>query len=378
MTTVAAPTPPGRLGEASDAVALLDYQRDLATWLTQRRGELDQLDAAAQAGTRGDAGSDVVLAMTMWESVRAKSEELRTLWDSGRADVMARERMSRVIWGRLDGAAVPGDPAAATNTVSLAEATTLVDALIRQLRTRLAFDPDQADVVARLRTVRASLVRSQDLATDDGAAGHLAQLSSQWERLRAEAQRGGDVTGPLAELEVATSRAERDAIVSASRRHEAERDGVRATALVAQLEQREDGLRELVERCRREIAAPPRLAVPDVSRLGAVPTDPEALAGYLTRLEAVARAMDTVEDSYTAPLRTRASLRFRLQQATARAEGNGRAGSATVQAALEEASAAVAGEPCELPLAVDLVAVVEFVCQPLPHTMRATTPGGAS
>lgn len=388
-----APTPPGRLGEAISAVALLDYQAGLDSWLNDRRAELDRLDAAALAAVRSggpqprtapgarDITGDVVLAMTMWESVRTKAEELRTLWDSGRADAVARERMSRVIWGRLDGAPVPGDPASATSTVSLAEATTLVDALIRQLRMRLAFDPDQADVVARLRAVRASLVRAGDLVADahrtadtrdDVVAAEVARLSSSLDRVSADAQRGADVAGPLAELEARTARAERDAIVAVARRHEAERDAARATSLAAQLASRGEVLAELVARCRREIAAPPRLAVPDVSRLGSVPGEPDALAAYLTRLEAVARAMDAVEDAYTAPLRTRASLRFRLQQARTRAAANGRGDSPTVQAALAEASSAVGQEPCDLPLAVDLVAILDHVSQPLPHT------GGAS
>lgn len=385
MTAPVAPTPPGRLGEAIPAVALLDYQAELDRWLADRRTELNRLDQAAQAaaatesGTSGGAGSfvgDVVLAMTMWESVRSKAEELRTLWDSGRADAMARERMSRVIWGRLDGAAVPGDPTAATSTVSLAEATTLTDALIRQLRTRLAFDADQADVLARLRAVRAALVRAADLVADadrtpdprdDAAASEVARLSHTLERLSAQATRGADITGPLRELEAGAIRAERDAIVAVSRRHETERDQARATSLAARLAQRQESLQELVARCRTEIAAPPLLAVPDVSRLGPVPADPEALAAYLTRLETVARAMDAVEDAHATPLRTRAALRYRLGQITATAQRTGRSTSAVVEAARSEATEAVTTTPCRLPLAVDLVDQYDRLSQPLPH-----------
>ncbi|WP_234417849.1 MULTISPECIES: hypothetical protein [Miniimonas] len=366
---VPAPVPPGRLGESIGQQALLDYQVALHRWLEDRRTELDRLDRAAQAARDAQAVTgDVVLAMSMWESVRSRAEELRTLWDSGRADALARERMSRVIWGRLDGAPVPGDPTAATSTVSLAEATTLADALVRQLRTRLAFDPDQADVTARLRAVRASLVRSGDLVRDgEPEAEAVARVRGAWERVTADSTRGADVTGPLGELEVASARVERDAIVAAARRHEAQRDHARATSLAQQLEAREAGLAELVERCRREIATPPRLAVPDVSRLGDVPTEAEALAAYLTRLEAVARAMDTVEDAYTTPLRTRASLRFRLARLTERAAGNGRDASPTVRAALAEASDAVAASPCDVTLAEDLVDLADVVTAPLKH-----------
>lgn len=384
---VPAPIPPGRLGESIPANALLDYQAGLDRWLQDRRAELDRLDAAAvrAAGAtpdpRGSAAitNDVVLAMSMWEAVRAKAEELRALWDSGRADAMARERMSRVIWGRLDGAQVPGDPTAATSQVSLAEATTLADALIRQLRTRLSFDVDHADLMARLRAIRAALVRAGDLVAnarttpstrDDAVLAEVERLRAAWQRVNADAARGADVAGPLAELEMASMRAERDAIVASARGHEAERDHARATSLVARLAARRTTLADLVARCRAEIAAPPLLAVPDVSRLGEVPQGEEALAAYLTRLEQVARAMDQVEDAYTAPLRTRASLRYRLTQATARAATNGRDSSPTVRAARAEAEQAVAQTPCDLPLAVDLVDIYDRLGDELPH--RAT------
>lgn len=390
--TVPAPIPPGRLGESIPANALLDYQAGLDRWLQDRRAELDRLDAAAvkAAGATTDPvksaaiTNDVVLAMSMWEAVRAKAEELRTLWDSGRADSVGRERMSRVIWGRLDGAQVPGDPTAATSQVSLAEATTLADALIRQLRTRLSFDADHADLMARLRAIRAALVRAGDLVAnarktpstrDDAVLEEVERLRSRWQHVSADASRGADVTGPLAELETASMRVERDAIVANARAHEAERDHARATSLVARLAARRETLAELVTRCRAEIAAPPLLAVPDVSRLGEVPQGEEALAAYLTRLEQVARAMDQVEDAYTAPLRTRASLRYRLTQAQTRSEANGRATSPTVQAARVEAEDAVSATPCDLPLAVDLVDQYDRLSDELPH--RSATPGSS-
>ncbi len=134
-TASAAPVAPGRLGEAIPAEALLTYQSHLATWLTERRAELGRLDTAAQRAANAQTFTgDVVLAMSMWQSVSTGTEQLRQLWDSGRADAVARERMSRVIWGRLDGAQVPGVGADPSTQVSLVEATRLCDALIAQLR----------------------------------------------------------------------------------------------------------------------------------------------------------------------------------------------------------------------------------------------------
>lgn len=447
---IPAPLPPGRLGEASDAVALLDYQIALQRWLLDRRSELDQLyGAASRAGAAsssasgapgagfespgnpaggsaaaGSVVSDVVLALTMWESVRSRAEELRALWDSGRAGTVERERMSRVIWARLESAPVPGTETA----VSLAEATTLVDALVRQIRSRLAFGPDSPDVAARLRAVRASLVRSADLlpgsaGAHPGSAGAAAQparaLAAPEEpgaggdpaaparsgdtaqppadgsggagslrarmvaaeaglaRLMGQAARGGDVSGPLAELEASAARLERDTLVAAARRHGAELDAARAREMLARLRERQRSLTALAARARAQIADPPRLAVPDVERLGALPLEPDAVATYLTRLEQVERAFDQVEDAYSEPLAARDGLRLALQAARTRADATGRIASPTVRSALQEASEALDAVPCRLPLARDLVGILDHLSHPLPHTLRAETGTGA-
>ncbi|WP_255372107.1 hypothetical protein [Cellulosimicrobium sp. CUA-896] len=161
MTRPVAPEAPGRLGEAIPAADLMRYLGELESWLDARRTELDRLDAAAQAAAAPDAyTADLVLALSLWQAIRGRADDLRETWDSGRVDVVAREKMSVLIWGRLDS----GSGAA---LVSLVEAATLCDALVVQLRTRLSFDPHTADQVARLRGVRAELVRCEDLAGSD-------------------------------------------------------------------------------------------------------------------------------------------------------------------------------------------------------------------
>mgnify|MGYP003455595920 FL=1 len=211
---VTAPVPPGALGQASSAQELLTYLSELQVWLDLRRGELDRLDSAAQqAKDSASFTSDVVLAMSMWQSVSTSMLDLTRLWDSGRADALARERMSRLIWGRLDGASlapepnaggrfptsglagggVGADPAA---KVSLVEATRLSDALTAQLRTRLSFDAEGRDVVARLRRVRASLVRTEDLTSvsrEPEAVAGLERIARTIDDLTAQAARGADI-----------------------------------------------------------------------------------------------------------------------------------------------------------------------------------------
>nr|WP_194720326.1 hypothetical protein [Cellulosimicrobium arenosum] len=344
----------------------MTYLGALETWLDDRRTELDRLDAAAQAAATPDAyTSDLVLALTLWQAIRTRTDEMRVAWDSGRVDAVAREKLSRLIWGRLDS----GSGAA---LVSLVEAVKLCDALVVQLRTRLSFDPHTADHVARLRGLRAELVRCEDLAgPDTEARGRVEALRRRLESVTERATRGADVSGPLAELEADTARAERDLIVGSSQRRELARDQARTSTQRDALEAREPVLHDLVARCRREIARPPRLAVPDVSRLGPVPDSRFELDAYAGRLATVGRAMEHVEDAYAAPLRERAELRYRLEGLAAKAQANGRSASPTVRAGLTEARDAVEAVPCDVTLARFLVEQYQFLARDLP------TPEGA-
>ncbi|UUI64658.1 hypothetical protein [Cellulomonas wangsupingiae] len=364
---VVAPVAPGRLGEAIGARDLMTYLDGLLTWLDDRRSRLDALDTAAQATADSERYTpDVVLALSVWQSVRTRADELLAVWDDGRVTEVERERMSQLVWGRVD-------TRAGASPVSLPEALTLCDAMVSALRTRLAFDPDTADVVARLRGVRAALVRAEDLAGSDTAAHErLTALRDREQRLSAQAARGGDVSGPLTELETRTAHAERDLMVAVSQRRSAARARVDAQATAAALEAREPALHALAERCRREVAHPPRLAVPDVSRLGPVPLDRDALDAFVARLDAVRRALDAAQDAYSAPLRERAELRYRLGRAASLASSNGRDASPTVRAAHDEARDAVGTTPCDVGLARALVEQYEHLARPLPGG-----PGGA-
>ena len=197
-------------------------------------------------------------------------------------------------------------------------------------------------------------------------------LRGRLDHLVAQAARGADVSGPLAELEAEVARAERDLIVASAQRRELRRDRARTEEQRDALEAREPALRELVARCRREIAHPPRLAVPDVSRLGPVPDSRFELDAYAARLATVARAVETVEDAYTRPLRERAELRYSLERLAAKARANGRSASPTVRSGHVEARDAVEAVPCDVTLARFLVEQYQFLTRDLP------TPEGAS
>ena len=361
-----APAPPGALGVAAEPAALLTYLSGLDTWLDARRADLDRLDTAARESGADGVTADVVLALTLWQAVRTRADDLAAVWDSGRADAVARERMSQLIWGRLG-----GDPT--TSLLSLVDAARLCDAQSDQLAARLSFDPHAADVAARLRALSAGIVRAEDRArvtadtTDDA---DVARLRDRMTRLTADAARGADITGPLDALEQEVARTEGDLIVAVARGQALAKDRERAVELRTALADRAPGLNQVAERCRREIVDPPVLAVPDVTRLGDVPDERDRLATYVKRLGAVERAMKRVEDAYTAPLRERAELRYRVGNLMTKAHDNGRAASATVTAGESEAREAIDATPCDLAMARHFTEQLETLVRDLPKGQR--------
>jgi hypothetical protein len=364
-----APAAPGRLGQAIPADELLAYLDAVRRWRDARRAELDHLDRAALAAADADAHTgDLTLGMALWQSVSDRYDQMAVVWDSGRVGPPERERLSQLIWGRLDAGAGAG------LAVSLVEALTLSDALVGRLRDRLALDP-LAGAGERLAALRAAVERCRDLATDrrsgdPAAEPGVVRLRERVDALAERAGRGADVTGPLTQLEGDTARAERDLIVAAARRRDLLRDRDRAVDLVAVLEAREPALRALAARCADKIADPPRLAVPDVSNLGPVPETAAELDAYLGRLDQVSAAFAYAEAAYRAPLDERDELRGRLQGYRAMADGALRAEDPDVLAAWQPAYGILWSAPCDL--AVARAAVLRYQ-----RVVRGETPSAS-
>jgi hypothetical protein len=347
-----APNAPGRLGDAVPADALLGYLGALLRWRQDRRAELDRLDQTSLRSGQPDSFSgDLVLAMSLWQSTSDRVDAIETAWDSGRADRTAREKISQLVWGRLDSGLGTGF------AISFVEACRLSDAIVAQLRTRLALDPATGDTAARLTAVRAQLERCRELA-DPVTLTKLARLRGRLDDLAEQVGRGADVTGPVRVLENEAAVIERDLIVAAGRRTNAVRDRERAAELVASLQAREAPLRELAARCRDRIADPPRLGIPDVTALGPVPTDVTALTDYLHRLERVSEAMTMAERSYAAPLAERDDLRGLLDGYRAMAQVRQKPEPA-LEEAYQRARTALWTAPCNLSVARGLVAVYQ-------------------
>ena len=342
MASATAPAAPGRLGQPLVAQEALRYLEALGEWRDQRKAELDLLDQAALAAPDQTAFTgDMLLSMALWKAVADRHDLLLATWDSGRVGQTELERLSTLVWGRLDAtmvsrpqgvhrcAACRRTAAAGALAVSLPEACRLSDALAASLRARLGIDPSQADIQARVRTLRASVERVRDLVDREPAQAHaaassmLARLDGRVADVLSRVQRGADVGGLLGPLEHDAARAERDLIVGASNRRADAHDEARAKALRAELEARGAALRDLAARCVAQVAPAPRLAVPDVSALGPVPTDPAAVDAYLVRLDAVGRAMTVAQDAYASALSERDELRGRLGAYAAKAASLG-------------------------------------------------------
>ncbi len=331
-TVATAPAAPGRLGHAMSSRDAVRYLEELGSWRDRRKTELDQLDEAAlQATDQSSYTADMLLSMALWKAVADRYDLLVATWDSGRVGQAEQERLSTLVWGRLDatrhlpdGAGVPSGSTGAL-AVSLPEACRLSDALAASLRARLGYVASEADMSARIRQLRAAVERVRDLVHREPASAReaaesvLTKLDARVSDAMARAQRGADAGGLVGPLESDVAHAERDLIVSASNRRADAHDAARARALRVELQARGDALRDLAAKCVDEVTPAPRFAVPDVSALGGVPSDPKAVDAYLVRLDAVGRAMTMAQDAYGAALSERDELRGRLEGYVAKA-----------------------------------------------------------
>lgn len=408
MTTVttrtSAPAAPGRLGVPLRPAETLAYLQALGTWRDQRRVELDLLDQAEQAaqserpapggaGTSGRPGprppgpaaaamdpltGDILLSMALWKAVADRHDLLVATWDSGRVGPAELERLSTLIWGRLDatlepnlaaraGAALQQSPGGAL-ALSLPEACRLSDALAGSLRARLGIDGDEADTAARLRSLRAQVERIRDLVdreparSRETAAATLARLDARLTDIASRAKRGADVGGLLGPLEADTARVERDLIVGAANRQDAARDAELARAQRVELQARGAAVRALAQRCVESVTPAPRLAVPDVAVLGPVPDDPGAVDAYLTRLSNVSRALGQAQTAYQSALDEREELDGRLQGYAAKVSsqpGLAAAARADLAELQQRARAVLADRPSDLTRARALLAAYQ-------------------
>lgn len=379
MNTVS-PTAPGQLGVAARPADMLEYLGRLDAWLVERRHELDSLDAEVVAsGRRAELTSDITLALALWQAARSRYDLILTTWDSGRVGQTELERLSALIWGRLDttGSSVQQ---LQSMSVSLPEAGRLCDALVAQLRTRLNMDPNAEQQSLRIRDLRAQVERIRDQvgleppASLAAARREVASLAARTEELAEKRGRGGDVGGLLGPLEIDAARFERDLIVGAAQRREARDLVARAREQFAGLSAREIAIRQLVTQAVATVWPTPRYAVPDPGALGPVPNTKDALVPYLDKLAQVDRALQVVQQAYAGALNERERTLGLLAALQAKASSLGHGRDPHLTALAEIANQHLDLRPTVLPAVEHLVAAYGAHLDWLDETTRRSSP----
>ena len=297
MSATVSPAAPGQLGVSARPAEMLEYLGSLDAWLSQRRAELDSLDGQIQAtGRQAELTGDVTLALALWQAVKTRQDLILRTWDSGRVGQVELDRLSGLIWGRLDTQASSIDQLRSM-AVSLPEAGRLCDALVAQLRTRLNTDPNAEQQLIRLRNLRAQFERIRDQialeppAQQATAQARLAAFRQRADEIAGKRDRGGDIGGLLGPLEIDAARYERDLIVGAAQRREARDLVTRARETHGALAAREQAVHQVAAQAAATCWPLPAIGVPALTALGPIPNTRAALKSYVTQLDAYAGAL---------------------------------------------------------------------------------------
>ncbi len=374
-STTFTPEAPGRLGSPVGVHEAFAYLRDLGVWRDRRKQELDGLDSAALASSERDSFSrDMLVSMALWKAISDRYDLLEVTFDSGRVGPAQAERLSTLIWGRLDVApgSAAGSVAPSTSGalgLSLPEACRLSDAMTASLRARLSLEPSGAEVGTRVKDVRATVERIRDQigliptgADREAARQLLTRLEQRLLDVTDRAKRGADVGGLLAPLESDAAAAERDLIVGAGQRLDDARDVERARQQRTELIARNEAINALVRECVDAVTPAPRLAVPDVRALGAIPSAPTDVDTYLLRLDAVSRALSRVHTAYSEALGERDEVQGYAGALAAQAKAAG-AADPDLDHMRERLDAVFATRPTDLPRARALLAAYQAYLQ---------------
>ncbi|MDR0991048.1 MAG: hypothetical protein LBL92_06790, partial [Propionibacteriaceae bacterium] len=199
--TVATPWPPGAIDQVVEPRLMMAYLEQLGQWLTQRRSQLDQLDQAILALPQaGSATSDLMLALSVWQAIQRRYEDLLRVWDSGRVGLVQQQQLSQLLWSRLDDTtAAPGTATASAQSLStnLAEACRLSDALTAQLASTIHLTPASQQFSHRLAGLRAQIERLRDQveleppASRSDLTATIEDIATDTAELTAKAGRGG-------------------------------------------------------------------------------------------------------------------------------------------------------------------------------------------
>lgn len=362
-----APAPPAGPGESPGTGAVDRYVAELARWRMRRDHELRALDELTRSHeARDDLGEDLTASMTLLHAIAQRHDLLLAAWGEGDGTLRGgrgqdeRDWVSQLVWGVLE---LPGGDAEAL-ALPLPDALRLSDALAASLRGRVGADDDDVPLAERVTAVRAHLtrVREQVEGREDVPEGDdlPARLHAAQERLEGVA--GGDGPDALAELGWVTGElaaVDRAVIVAPAEHAHARADREQALAERDHLVARGEAVRALAEKVLNRMNPAPRLGIPDVSALGEVPEDGDALSAYVANLERVARALDQAHSTYAAALAEFADLADRAQRLARTLAGCGAPTSVDLAGMLTAAKECLETQPADVRRAAALVAAQE-------------------
>jgi hypothetical protein len=349
------PTPPGALGVAAAAGQLLSYLGALDGWIKERRSELDSIDAEIiRSNRQAELNADITLAMTIWQSIQSKQTEILRTWDSGRVTKVELEKISSLIWGRLDTGQHPGS-ALSNMVVSLPEAGQLCDALVASLRGKLNTDPGVEDQLARLRTLRATAERIRDqialepVSLQASGSAKLQTILARLDEAEGKRGRGADIGGVLGLLESDAAKLERDLIVGAAQRREAISLLERVRQTRAKLESEQFSLQATQAQAQATVWPIPTTALPSVESLGPIPNTREALAEYDKALAALSPVIAARQREFVTLIGQIAQAETLLRSLRGKAAASGLAEDASLTTLSNTATAILERKPTVVP-----------------------------
>jgi len=299
---------------------MLAYLDDLTNWLATGRAGLDRLDARIQE-TGGPTGAmDMATTLSIWQAIKQRSDDLMRLWDSGRVVDTDLAKLAGLIWSPLNDMLTPGATLStgAGLNVSLPEACRMLDALIAQLASRYQFAQTNGEVNVRIQNLRAQVERIRQQADLDApaiqatTAPAVTSLADDVAQMIAGADRGADIGGTLAPLEIRAAHLERDLIVGHAERATLAQQIAQTQARCLGLSARANALADLIAQVRQEVTPAPKYALPRVEALGDVPVTTQLPAPYQAKLDQVEAALTIVEQANRRALAAKTDLANQL------------------------------------------------------------------
>jgi hypothetical protein len=378
----ALPAAPGSLTKPPAARSVLEYLAALERWCTDFKAALDELDARARvARDPGAYTADIVLAMSLWNTIDARRRQLVTKWDSGRVLEKELADIATLIWGRLS------DPLGTPSAFTLPEACTLAVALCERVNSNLADDAVAGSgAAARLEPLRAALKRCRHTATVLGMpVDQIDALSADLESTVAGSNPDA-ISTVVARIERDVALMERDLIKEASLRAGVPAQCEELRRRYDELVALEREVQELAQRCLEKIADAPRQAIPAVAELGTPPAARSGdapggwgavrreIAQYAERLGRVAAALAVARDRFAAPLQEREDLRGLLGAYRHRATDAGLAEDVPLSDRYRTAHDVLWSAPCDLAAARRLVTEYQHAVRIAVGVERAIEP----